>query len=89
ANKISQSWVEIIDPLYAGIVVEQTNNMILSPKGDNLHIFTKLSKETTIKYRFQAKLSGVWTAPPIIVQNIQNPATMSLTSQKSKSITNN
>ncbi|MGL4393809.1 MAG: MG2 domain-containing protein [Brevinema sp.] len=80
-NKVSQSWVEIIDPLFGGILVERTNNMMLSPVGDNLHIFTRLSQETTIRYRFQPKLKGHWTAPPTIVQNIQNSSIISLTPQ--------
>ncbi|MGL4562930.1 MAG: MG2 domain-containing protein [Brevinema sp.] len=86
ANNISQSWVEIIDPVYAGIVIEPRNNMMLSPQGDNLHLFTKLNKETIIRYRFQAKFTGTWTAPPLLIQNVQNPMINALISQPSISI---
>lgn len=85
-NQLSQSWVELIIPLYGGISTTKQNYSILSPLGDRLYMFTQLKKDTTIKFEFIAQMDGTWTAAPISIANTKNQTVHSLIPQENITI---
>ena len=73
--------IEIIDPLYGGIVLESPtlqkeylNNATYIAKQDKLHVFTRVNgRKIIVRYLIVAKTFGTWTAPPSSVQFITSP----------------
>ena len=82
--------IEIIDPLYGGIVLdspikqkEYFKNATYTAKQDKLHIFTRVNgRKITVRYLVIAKTFGTWTAPPSSVQFITSPDVFGFQAQK-------
>ncbi|MGL5956924.1 MAG: hypothetical protein ACRC0X_10080, partial [Brevinema sp.] len=67
-------YIEIIDPLYAGIVLKETRgNSSYIPSDDKVYLYTSINNSTTVRYSIITKYEGTWTASPTSVHLLTSP----------------